>query len=133
VNIHRFLTTNAIIFIAGGIAFALYGPLMIDMYGILNTQGSPLIWWHAASFARLYGAALFGFGFLLWAIKNIQLNDPTPRRGVILSMILANAIGLVVALTQQVSIWGTLAGWITVAVYGLLLIGYIYFLVAKPT
>jgi hypothetical protein len=131
VNIKNYFTANAIIFIAGGIAFALYGPLMIDMFGILNTQGDATIYWHAASFARLYGAALFGFGFLIWSLKNIRLEDQSARRGVILSMILANGMGLVVALTQQVSIWGTLAGWITVAIYGLLLIGYIYFLVAK--
>ena len=132
-NINRFLTANAIIFVAGGIAFALYAPLMVDMYGILNTQGNALTYWHAVSFARMYGAALFGFGFLIWALKNFPLNDPTARRSMLLSMILANGVGLVVAVTQQLSIWGTLAGWITVAAYGLLLAGYIYFLVTRPS
>ena len=33
------MTINAFVFICAGIAFALYGPLMIDLYGILEFEG----------------------------------------------------------------------------------------------
>jgi hypothetical protein len=126
------ITTNAILFIGLGIAFALYGPLMIAFYGILESEGSPLMYWFAASFARMLGAALFGFGFLLFALRrSTGPQDGEKRRGISLAMILAYAVGLLVAITQQVSIWGTWTGWLTAGLFLVLLVGYAYFFVQK--
>lgn len=126
-NLKTILLINALLSIAGGIAFALYGPLMIDLYGILGAEGDTLLYWYSASFARMYGATLFGFGFLLWAASNIpdisQKGSPA-RRAVLLAMILANGMGLFVSITQQVSIWGNAVGWITTGVYAFLLLVY---------
>ena len=126
-NLRTILLVNALLFVAGGIAFALYGPLMIDLYGILGAQGDTTLYWYSASFARMYGATLFGFGFLIWAASGIpdvlQKDSPT-RRAVLLAMILANGMGLFVSITQQVSIWGNVIGWITTGVYALLLLVY---------
>ena len=126
-NLKTILLINALLFIAGGIAFALYGPLMIDLYGILEAQGDTLLYWYSASFARMYGATLFGFGFLLWAASNIPdilQKGSSARRAVLLAMILANGMGLFVSITQQVSIWGNAVGWITTGVYAVLLLVY---------
>ena len=133
-SLKNLLRFNAFLYIAGGIAFALYTPLMIAMYGILDTGGSPVMYWYTASFARLYGAALFGFGFLAWAASHIMAEIPqnkATRRWIATSMLFANGIGLFVAITQQLSIWGSVIGWIMVAFYAVLLIGYIYLLVAR--
>jgi hypothetical protein len=123
---------NAIVFIAFGIAFALYAPLVAGAFEILNIQGTTEMYWYSVSFARLYGAALFGFGFLIWAVSNLaySLNSaPSARRSVLVAMLLANGIGVIVALTQQVSIWGALAGWISVVMYAFFLAGYVVALV----
>lgn len=128
------ITANAFLFLAGGIAFALYGPLMIAMFGVLETGGEATIYWFVASFARLFGAALFGFGFLLWAMRSLAENvalSAQARRGIILALLLGHLLALVVALTQQVSIWGTLAGWLTVGIFLLLTGGYAYFMATK--
>jgi hypothetical protein len=53
------------------------------------------------------------------------------RRGVIYSLLLANAMGAFVALVQQSAFWLSGAGWVTVGIYLLLLAGYIYFLVKQ--
>ncbi len=74
----QLLSVNAIVFIGLGIAFALYGPLMIAMFGILESEGSPRLYWYAASFARLLGAALFGFGFVLWAVRHQTASAGSP-------------------------------------------------------
>jgi hypothetical protein len=133
-NLKIILLINAFLFIAGGIAFALYGPLMIAMYGILGAQGDTMLYWYSASFARMYGATLFGFGFLIWAASSfsddLQRGSPT-RRSVILAMILANGMGLFVSITQQVSIWGNMTGWITTGLYALLLLVYTISLFAR--
>jgi hypothetical protein len=132
VRFNQLITTNAILFIGLGIAFALYGPLMIAFYGILESEGSPLMYWFAASFARMLGAALFGFGFLLFALRrSTDSLDGEKRKGICLAMIIAYALGLVVALTQQVSIWGKWTGWLTAGLFLALLAGYAYFFVQK--
>jgi hypothetical protein len=43
--------------------------------------------------------------------------------------VISYALGLVVAITQQVSIWGTIAGWVTSGVLLALLAGYAFLLV----
>lgn len=131
-KISKFFTFNAIIFIALGIAFALYGPLMVNFYGILETESSGLSYWYVTSFARMYGVILFGYGFLIWAIKNVPEDEntqPQVRRKIIFAQLLVSLVGSIVAIIQQYTIWWNLTGWITVAVFLSLTIGYIYILV----
>ena len=128
------LTLNAILFIALGIAFALYGPLMMAFFGVPEIpENSFQLYWNVASFARLFGAALFGFGFLLWAVRGVAESQATPpetRRGIVFALLLANLMGAVVAITQQSSVWLSPAGWVATAIFALLTLGYGYFLVA---
>lgn len=131
-KIKNLLTANAILSIGLGIAFALYGPLMISLYGILNVQdGNPLQYWHTASFARMFGAALFGMGFLIYSLRGLFESAgvlPETRRGILFAMLLANLIGVFTAATQQASVWNTLTGWITVGIFTMLLLAYGYFI-----
>jgi hypothetical protein len=134
VSLKRWMFINALVFIAFGIAFALYAPLVVGAFGILNIEGTSQMYWYAVSFARLYGAALFGFGFLIWAVSSLT-DSLAPgagaRRSVVIAMLLANGMGVIVALTQQVSVWGVLAGWITAGMYIILISGYIIALAKK--
>lgn len=138
-KLSQLLTVNAVLYLAFGIAFALYGPLMIAMYGILETEGSVSMYWYVASFSRMFGTALFGFGFLLWSVRHIGEFEPNDaiqpgretRRGIVFALLLANLLGFVVAITQQSSIWGTFIGWITVGMFLLLVLGYGYFMVRR--
>lgn len=127
------LTINAVVFIAIGIAFALYGPLMIAAFGAADLQeGNSHVYWYVVSFARMFGAALFGYGFLIWAVRDLfqeEESQEKPRisvvqRGVLLSLILADAVSLLVTLVQQVSIWVTPVGWSLVALFVILLVSY---------
>lgn len=126
----QLLSINAILFIGLGIAFALYGPLMIAMFGILESEGSPVMYWYAASFARLLGAALFGFGFVLWAVRRQTASTPG-RQGITVALVISYALGFAVAITQQVSIWGTIAGWVLSGFILVLLMAYIYLLIKR--
>jgi hypothetical protein len=128
------LTINAILFIAFGIAFALYGPLMIAFFGVPEIPESNVqLYWNVASFARLFGAALFGFGFLIWAVRGLAASQSAPaeaRRGIVFALLLGNLMGAIVAITQQSSIWIRPAGWVATAIFALLTLGYGYFMVA---
>jgi len=130
VKINVLLTLNAILFIGVGIAFALYGPLMITFFGILEVAGDSPMYWYAASFARFFGAAVFGFGFLLFALRGSAV-EQGKGRGIVTALVISYLLAFIVAITQQVSIWGSVAGWITVALFLLLLVGYSSFLLVR--
>jgi hypothetical protein len=131
----QLITLNAILTIAFGIAFGIYGPLMMAIFNVPETPGGTVdFYWLIVSFARMYGATLFGFGILLWAVKGVVAQATTSaesRRGIIFGLVLANAMGAFVALVQQSAFWLSGAGWVTVGIYLLLMAGYIYFLVKQ--
>lgn len=123
------LTWNAIIWIAAGIAFAMYGPLMMSLFDIPELNIDPLTYWYIAAFARLFGAALFSAGLLMFALRRTadQMDERT-RRGVVMALLIGSLVCLISSLVQQSSFWGTPAGWTTSAVFLVftLLYGAIY-------
>ena len=126
------ITINAILFIAFGIAFALYGPLMMAFFAIPEMTGIDVqAYWQMAAFVRMFGAALLGFGLLLWSIRSIiEGVAPEARRGILFALLLAYIIAAIVSITQQSSIWLSPAGWITTGVFVALILAYGYFLFA---
>lgn len=134
-KIDKLIFTNAIIFIALGIGFALYGPLMMNAFGMLDfAEADGGIYWFTASFARLIGAALFGYGLLLWAISDLPSSGALlapKKRKLYLALLLGNILGLYVAITQQWQVWINLAGWLTIGVFAIFVIGYAFALARK--
>ena len=132
----RMITFNAILMMALGIAFALYGPLMLAFFEIADIPSQEaILYWNIASFARLFGAGLFSLGMLLFALRSPvakgELSGQS-RRGVIFSLLLGNLLTTIVALTQQVSVWNAWAGWLLSAVFALLTAGYGYLITRHP-
>jgi hypothetical protein len=125
----QLITLNAILAIGFGIACALYGPLVMAFFGIPEVLDSgALAYWHVAAFVRMFGAALFGFGLLLWALRS-ALNSLSPQmvRGVLSALLLSNLVGMVAAVTQVTSVWSSVAGWIMTGVFGIFTLTYGYF------
>jgi len=78
----------------------------------------------------MFGAALFGFGLLLWSIRSglADVSNQTTR-GILFGLLLANLMGAFVSITQQSSVWNSTAGWIATALFTLLALGYLYYLI----
>lgn len=135
-KLSNLLSLNALLALGFGIAFALYAPLMMAFFGVPEIPSEDiLLYWIVASFARMFGAALFGIGLLLWAVRGVAVQpdtSPEVRRGIIFAMLLANAMGAFVAATQQFSIWLSAAGLIVIAIFTALVVAYVYFLIRKP-
>ena len=127
------LSAHAVLLIGFGIAFALYGPLMMAFFGVPELLDADAgAYWSLTSFARMFGAALFGFGLLVWSVRAaISQVSPPARRGVLFALFLANLMGAFVSVTQQSAVWGTLAGWIATGLFVVLMAAYGYFLSAK--
>ena len=129
------LSLNAIIWIAIGIAYALFGYLMLNLFGIPdipeNSQAGLLLYNNILAFARMYGATLITLGFLLYSIRSLPASTqiaPETRRGIVFSLALGNAIAAFIAVIEQFRTWQSLGGWVMVLVPAVFFAIYVYFL-----
>jgi hypothetical protein len=106
-----------------GLGFIFAPVRVLSLYGIAAENAVILM-------ARFFGAALLQLGLVLYMIRDVS--DPVTRRGVVLGSFLGSLAGFVVALTAQ--FWGVVNsfGWSTVAIYGVLLLGYGSFVFGRP-
>lgn len=130
------LTLHALLLLGFGIACALYGPLIAAFFGVPDLPSEEIgLYWAIVSFIRLFGAALFGFGLLLWAARAVFAapgTRPETRRGLLFALLIANLFAALVALIQQWSVWNAPAGWVAVILFALLFGAYAFFLFARP-
>jgi len=109
--------------LAFGLGF-LFAPFrVLSLYGVTADPAVVLM-------ARFFGSALVQLGLVLYLIRDVS--DPVTRRGVVLGSFLGSLAGFVVSLTAQ--FWGLTNsfGWSTVAIYGVLLLGYGSFVFGRP-
>ena len=134
-NRSTLLNINAIVNMAAGIAFTLYGPLMMRLFGIPDIPSEDvLLYWNVAAFGRLFGATMFSFGLLIFSIKRIAETakfSESAWRNIFLALILSNIILSVTAITQQVSAWQSPAGWVLTTYFTGLIAGYSFLIVRK--
>ncbi len=121
-KLSQLMVLNALVALAFGAAFVLMPARLLACYGISLTLGGILI-------ARLFGAALLGFGTLTWLARNAAESDAL--RAIVLALFLGDAVGFIVALQGQLSGTVNALGWSTVALYLLFTLGYGYFQYAR--
>jgi hypothetical protein len=109
--------------LAFGIGFLFAPARVLSMYGVAAEPTVVLL-------ARFFGSALVQLGLVFYLIRDVS--DPTTRRGVVIGSFLGSLAGFVVSLTAQ--FWGLMNsfGWSTVAIYGVLLLGYGSFVFGRP-
>jgi hypothetical protein len=115
---------TAIVAVVFGVAFAIIPTQVYSLYGIESSAGLNYM-------GQLFGAALIGYGLIAWLARKAA--DSDSRKAIILAFFIANGIGFVIALIGQLNaILGPL-GWLTVAIYLLITIGFGYFQFSKPS
>lgn len=109
--------------LAFGIGFLFAPATVLALYGVAAEPAAVLM-------ARFFGSALVQIGLVLYLIRDVS--DPVTRRGVVIGSFLGSLAGFVVSLTAQ--FWGLMNsfGWSTVAIYGVLLLGYGSFVFGSP-
>jgi hypothetical protein len=107
-----------------GIGFLFAPAWVLSLYGVAAEPATVVL------MARFFGAALVQLGLVLYLIRDVS--DFTTRRGVVLGSFLGSLAGFVVSLTAQ--FWGLVNsfGWSSVAIYGVLLLGYGSFVFGRP-
>ncbi len=123
-RLRTLLLIGGLLGLAFGTGFLLAPRPMLTLYGVAAEPSVVLL-------ARFFGAALVQVGLVFYLIRDV--GDPKTQRGVIIGSFLGSVAGLVVALTGQ--FWGLVNqfGWSTVAIYGLLTLGYGSFMFGRPT
>jgi uncharacterized membrane protein len=125
------MTASGFVLITLGLLLAGWGPLILSLYGVhIFPQTSPLTeegqtLWAGASFSRLFGGALLGLGAVSFFAR--YLEAPQARRTITPGLMIATAAMTLMAAAQQVIVWQTPTGWITVAGFALLTGGYAVF------
>jgi hypothetical protein len=117
------LLIGGLLGLAFGLGFLLVPRPMLTLYGVPTDPSIVLM-------ARFFGAALVQLGLVLYLIR--EVGDPRTQRGVVIGSFIGSVAGLVVALTGQ--FWGLVNqfGWSTVAIYGLLTLGYGSIMFGRP-
>ena len=125
------ISVNAVVFIALGILFTLYSPVPLAVLGIPDSdQLNGVDYWNIAAFSRMFGAALFSTGILLWAVRSIFQNvSEIGTRGLLYSLILGNILLFVTALTQTFSAWQNPAGFILAGIPLIFIFLYLYWII----
>jgi hypothetical protein len=116
------LTLNAVIAMAFGVAFVLIPAELVAGYGVTLTLGTAVV-------ARLYGAALVGYGVMSWQVRAAAPSDAL--RAIVLAFFVAEALGFVLSLHAVLSGAVNALGWSTVAIYALFGTGFGMFAFGK--
>ncbi len=117
------LLLAGVIALVFGLGFLFLPRPMLALYGV---PADPTI----VLMSRFFGAALVQLGLVLYLIRDV--GDPRTQRGVVIGSFIGSLAGLVVALTGQ--FWNLVNefGWTSVAIYGLLTLGYGSYVFGRP-
>jgi hypothetical protein len=130
-KLQHLMVVNAVVALVIGLAFALWGPALLSFYGLTQIPPEHMTWfWSAGTISRLFGVTLIGFSLVAWAAA--KLADSTYRWDVNLAFFLANAVGFLIAMIQQIAIGGSAIGWVSAILYLALALAFGYFLIAQP-
>lgn len=121
-RLNLLMATKAIICLIVGIALVLIPTTVVAWFGVtLDAAGTYV--------ARLFGSAFLVLAVLLWTVRSVT-NEET-QNDIVVAVFAGDAIGLIVSLFHQLSNTVNSLGWLIVAVYLLLTLGFGYFLVAR--
>lgn len=120
---------NTLLLIAGllalvfGVGFLLAPGALLPVYGLEAAPATVLM-------SRFFGVALVNVGLAVYLLRDVR--EHTAQRGLVLAGVVGSAAGLAVALMGQLNGLINSVGWSTVAIYGLLLLGYLSCLRGRP-
>jgi hypothetical protein len=115
---------NAVVAILFGLGFVLAPATVLSFYAVELPSAGLYI-------ARLLGCAFIGFGIITWILRN-EAEGSGAVRGVLLGLWVSELLGFVFSLYYQLQPVANNLGWLTVALYLLLGLGFLYFYFKKP-
>jgi hypothetical protein len=109
--------------LAFGLSFLLIPATVLPFYGIPVEPSIVLM-------SRFFGVALFHLGMALYLLRDVR--EPAIQRALATAGLAGSAAGLAVALMGVLGGLVNALGWSTVAIYAVLLLGYLTCMRARP-
>jgi hypothetical protein len=106
-----------------GITCAIFPRFVFWLYGV--TPDGAALW-----SARLVGGSILGFATLMWFGARSLSADT--RKAIAMALLVQDAVSLIASIDFQLTGTVNSFGWVSVALYGVLSIGYAFFLFIKP-
>ncbi len=117
------MSIKSVICLVFGVAFVLFPLQLLGLYDIPVADD-------VAVMTRLLGAAFIVIGLWLGLARNTE--DALSQTATATAVAIGDAVGAVTLVYALLNGVGNLFGWVTVAIYGLLAIGFGWFLLAEP-
>lgn len=122
-RLSNLLVVAAVIGAVYGVAFVVASGPLLAVYGITLDKAGTLV-------AQLFGALLIGLAVLNWFARNVT--DPEARQAVVFGNLTGDVVGFVVILIGQLAGIANALGWMNVAIYLLLALGFAYVQFMQP-
>jgi hypothetical protein len=119
VKLRYLFAINLFIAIFFGLSCSLFPVWVLRLYGL---QSDPAAIWTT----RLVGGSILGYATLMWFGRRTQSVDA--RRAIALALLVQDTIGLLASIEIQLGGAINALGWSNLVLYGLLALGYAYFL-----
>ena len=120
-KISTFFTIRSLVALAYALTLLFPGPLL-SLYGIIPNPGINLI-------SQFLGVELIAVGLL--CLNARKFTDTAVLRAILTPLLIAEVIGVVIAVFGTLSGVFNPLGWSIVLIYGLFSLGYVYFLFVK--
>jgi hypothetical protein len=118
-----FLIINAIIMLCQGAYAMLFPATVLSQYGVSHGRVESFM-------AQYAGMGTFVMGLLAMFSRNIT--DYRAQRAVVLTLLIANVIGVIISVLGMISGVIGASGWLVVGFYLFFVLGYAYFLFMRP-
>jgi hypothetical protein len=122
-RLRHLFTMNILFAICFGVSCSLFPYLTFNLYGLIPDEAA--IWT-----TRLAGGSILGFATLMWFGQKTTSVDT--RRAIAIALFIQDVIGCIASVEFQVTGTVNSYGWFSLALYGLLAMGYAFFLFVKP-
>jgi hypothetical protein len=123
-TLKNWMSAKAVICILFGLGFVFIPNALASFYGMsLNDSGILM--------TRFFGQAFILLGLLLWLARNTS--EQATQRAFSISVFIGDILGFVIAIVAQIYGFVNAFGWLTVALYLVLALGFGYFLVVKTS
>ena len=123
-NLKQLFIINFFIAVFFGISCVIFASWVLKLYGLVPTDAS--IWT-----TRLVGGSILGFSSLmLFGSKAASIDV---RRAIAYALLIQDLFGFIASLEIQLSGSINVLGWSSPVLYGLLSLGYAYFLFVRPS
>jgi hypothetical protein len=118
-KLSAFLGLAGVLGIVFGLEFLLIPDMALAQYGVPTEP-------HNLMQSRFFGSTLLAFGLLLWLARGAQ--EAAVQRALLIASVVGNLVGVVLSLWSRFSGLQGILAWLSVGIYGALLLGALYFL-----